>query len=159
MLNDMLSDFEFLFYLLPKVIVATICGLLVGYERELKQKVAGIRTNILICVGCAILTSISFYLSKDNPSIDPTRIIGQIITGIGFLGAGVIVKNDDKIVGVTTAAFIWIISSIGILIGTISSLLIPIVLTLGLLLISYIFGIFENYLKKTKLEKIEQNRN
>lgn len=155
----MLSDFEFLFYLLPKVIVATICGLLVGYERELKQKVAGIRTNILICVGCAILTSISFYLSKDNPSIDPTRIIGQIITGIGFLGAGVIVKNDDKIVGVTTAAFIWIISSIGILIGTISSLLIPIVLTLGLLLISYIFGIFENYLKKTKLEKIEQNRN
>lgn len=154
----MLSDFEFLFYLLPKVLVATICGLLVGYERELKQKVAGIRTNILICVGCAILTSISFYLSKENPAVDPTRIIGQIITGIGFLGAGVIVKNDDKIVGVTTAAFIWIISSIGILIGTISSILIPIILTIGLLVISYIFGKFENYLKKVKIEKIEQNR-
>jgi len=134
--------------LLPKVIIATICGLIIGYDREVKQKVAGIRTNILICVGCTILTSISFYLAKDNPNIDPTRIIGQIITGIGFLGAGVIMKHDDKIIGVTTAAFIWVISSIGILIAVTNSFFIPIILTFGLLIISRIFEKVETYLKK-----------
>ena len=134
--------------LLPKVIIATICGLIIGYDREIKQKVAGIRTNILICVGCTILTSISFYLAKDNSNIDPTRIIGQIITGIGFLGAGVIMKHDDKIIGVTTAAFIWVISSIGILIAVTNSFLIPVILTFGLLIISRIFEKVETYLKK-----------
>ena len=126
-------------FIIPKIIISTICGLIIGYDREIKQKVAGIRTNILICVGCTILTSLSFYLSKDNPNIDPTRIVGQIITGIGFLGAGVIMKHDDKIIGVTTAAFIWIVSSIGILVGSTSSFILPILLTLGLLLISRIF--------------------
>ena len=51
-------------FIFPKVLIATICGLIIGYDREVKQKVAGIRTNILICVGCTILTSISFYLAK-----------------------------------------------------------------------------------------------
>ena len=73
---------EIMSVLIPKVFIATICGFIIGYDRELKQKVAGIRTNILICVGCAILTYIAFYLSKQNPVVDPTRIIGQIITGI-----------------------------------------------------------------------------
>jgi len=141
---------EIMSVLIPKVLIATICGFIIGYDREMKQKVAGIRTNILICVGCAILTYISFYLSKDNPMIDPTRIIGQIITGIGFLGAGVIMKNDDKIIGVTTAAFIWIISSIGILIGAIESFSIPIILTFGLLIISRIFEKIELYIKNIK---------
>lgn len=150
----MIIDPEFiplLTFLLPKILIATICGLIIGYDREIKQKVAGIRTNILICVGCTILTSISFYLARDNPNIDPTRIIGQIVTGIGFLGAGVIMKNDDKIIGVTTSAFIWVISSIGILIGIINSLLLPIVLTFGLLIISRIFERVETYIKNRNL--------
>ncbi len=137
-------------YILPKVLVATLCGLIIGYDREVKQKVAGIRTNILICVGCTILTSISFYLAKLNPTIDPTRIIGQIITGIGFLGAGVIMKNDDKIVGVTTAAFIWVASAIGILVASIDSILLPITLTIGLLLTSRFFEKIENFIKPKK---------
>jgi putative Mg2+ transporter-C (MgtC) family protein len=138
--------------LLPKVLIATICGLIIGYDREIKQKVAGIRTNILICVGCTILTATSFFLAKDNPNIDPTRIIGQIITGIGFLGAGVIMKNDDKIVGVTTAAFIWVISSIGILIACTNSFSTPIILTIGLLIISRIFEKVETYIKTKNKE-------
>ncbi len=138
--------------LLPKVLIATICGLIIGYDREIKQKVAGIRTNILICVGCTILTATSFFLAKDNPNIDPTRIIGQIITGIGFLGAGVIMKNDDKIVGVTTAAFIWVISSIGILIACTNSFSTPIILTIGLLIISRIFEKVETYIKNKNKE-------
>jgi putative Mg2+ transporter-C (MgtC) family protein len=137
-------------YILPKVLIATLCGLIIGYDREVKQKVAGIRTNILICVGCTILTSISFYLAKTNPLIDPTRIIGQIITGVGFLGAGVIMKTDDKIVGVTTAAFIWVASAIGILVASVNSILLPITLTLGLLLTSRFFEKIENYIKPKK---------
>jgi len=137
-------------FILPKILVATICGLIIGYDREIKQKVAGIRTNILICVGCTILTSISFYLAKSNPMIDPTRIIGQIITGIGFLGAGVIMKHDDKIVGVTTAAFIWVASAMGILIASVDSFLLPIILTLGLLFTSRFFEKIENFIKPKK---------
>jgi putative Mg2+ transporter-C (MgtC) family protein len=82
--------------------------------------------------------------------IDPTRIIGQIITGIGFLGAGVIMKHDDKIVGVTTAAFIWIASAMGILVASIDSFLLPITLTIGLLLTSRFFEKIENFIKPKK---------
>lgn len=137
-------------FIFPKVLIATICGLIIGYDREVKQKVAGIRTNILICVGCTILTSISFYLAKTNPLIDPTRIIGQIITGVGFLGAGVIMKTDDKISGVTTAAFIWIASAMGILVAAVNSVLLPITLTFGLLIISRFFEKIENIIKPKK---------
>jgi putative Mg2+ transporter-C (MgtC) family protein len=143
--------FTLLPFLLPKLLVATICGVIVGYDREIKQKTAGIRTNILICVGCALFTSLSFYISKTN-NIDPTRIIGQIITGIGFLGAGVIMKHDDKIIGVTTAAFIWIVSAIGVLVG-IGSYITPVLLTIGLIIISRIFERIEKYIKNQQENK------
>jgi putative Mg2+ transporter-C (MgtC) family protein len=133
-------------FFLPKIIIATFCGLIIGIEREFKQKVAGIRTNVLICVGCTILSSLSFFLSNHHDMVDPTRIIGQIITGIGFLGAGVIVKNDDKIIGVTTAAFIWVASAIGIMVGS-GLYIIPIILTIGLLLISRVFEKIEVFIK------------
>jgi len=144
-LNFQKEIIDFISFFLPKIIIATICGLLIGIEREIKQKVAGIRTNILICVGCTILSSLSFYLTNQY-DIDPTRIIGQIVTGIGFLGAGVIMKNDDKIVGVTTAAFIWIVSAIGIMIGT-GFLITPVILTVGLIIISRIFESLEIFIK------------
>ena len=146
---EKILDYEFLI-ILPglflKVLIATICGAIIGYDREVKQKVAGLRTNILICVGCAIFTASSFFISDTLSNIDPTRIIGQIITGIGFLGAGVIVKHDDKVVGVTTAAFIWIISAIGVLIGC-GFFILPIVLSVGLLMVSKFFEKVETYIK------------
>ena len=145
-------------YFIPKVIVATICGVIIGIDRELKQKVAGVRTFILICVGCAIFTSISTLMS-DGTTYDPTRIIGQIITGIGFLGASVVIRNDDKIVGVTTAAFIWCVSAIGVLAG-LGAIWTPIILTIGLLIVSLIFEKFEIYIKKIKLlNKNGESRN
>jgi putative Mg2+ transporter-C (MgtC) family protein len=145
-------------YFIPKVIVATICGVIVGIDRELKQKAAGVRTFILICVGCAIFTSISTLMS-DGTTYDPTRIIGQIITGIGFLGASVVIRNDDKIVGVTTAAFIWCVSAIGVLAG-LGAIWTPIILTIGLLIVSLIFEKFEIYIKKIKLlNKNGESRN
>lgn len=147
-----------LIHFLPQVMIATICGFIVGYDRELKNKVAGIRTNILICVGCALFTSISFHLTKDSYNVDPTRIIGQIITGIGFLGAGAIIKNDDKITGMTTAAFVWVISSIGVMIGC-GFVIIPIILTFGLVLISRGFEKFEKYLKEQHSKTTTKGKN
>lgn len=145
-LNFQKEIIDFIPFFLPKMVVATVCGLLIGIERELKQKVAGIRTNILICVGCTILSSLSFYLAQQYDLVDPTRMIGQIITGIGFLGAGVIMKMEDKIVGVTTAAFIWIVSAIGIMIGS-GFLISPVILTIGLIIISRIFESLEIFIK------------
>jgi putative Mg2+ transporter-C (MgtC) family protein len=81
------------------------------------------------------------------PNIDPTRIIGQIATGIGFLGAGAIVKSDQKVTGVTTAAFIWAMSGISILIGS-NMYLIPVTVTLFLVFITWLFEKFEDRLHR-----------
>lgn len=134
--------------LLTKVFIASLCGLIIGIDRELKNKVAGIRTFLLICVGCCIYTSLSFLISQSH-SVDPTRIIAQIVTGIGFLGAGVIFKNEDKVVGVTTAAFIWVVSAIGVLVG-LGAIVTPIVLTLGLVVVSLALEKIEQQIKKRK---------
>lgn len=144
-------EFELLQYFGVRVLVATICGLIVGIERERKDKAAGLRTNVLICVGVSIMTAASFYYAQIDPKIDVTRIIGQIITGLGFLGGGVIFRTENKVVGVTTAAFIWIMASIGILIGS-GIYIISIVLTLGLVLMSLLFERLEVRIKRDKHE-------
>lgn len=142
--NEILSVFP---YFITKIVVSTICGMIIGMDRQIKNKVAGVRTFILISVGCSIYTSISFLISNNN--IDPSRIISQIITGVGFLGAGVIFKLEDKVIGVTTAAFIWCISAIGILCG-LGLVWTPIILSFGLLSISLLFELLEPLLKKIK---------
>lgn len=134
-----------------KVLVATLCGAIIGWERELKNKVAGIRTNVLVCVGACLLTATSLLLS-DYYNSDPTRIIGQIITGVGFLGGGVIFKVNDKVTGVTTASFIWVMCAIGVMCG-VGLLLLPVILTLGLLAISLIFHKLEKRIDNYKENK------
>lgn len=119
---------------IPKIITATLCGAVVGFDRELKNKVAGIKTYILICVGTTLFTQISFFISGDRH--DPTRIISQIITGIGFLGAGMIFKGEQRVHGLTTAAFVWIVAALGVLIGC-GGELVAIALTVGLLITLY----------------------
>lgn len=94
---------------------AMLCGGAIGLERQLRGKVAGMRTSILICLGTSFFVSLGVSLSP--PPLDPTRVLGQVVTGIGFLGAGVILARGDRIVGVTTAAVIWVLASIGSLIG------------------------------------------
>jgi putative Mg2+ transporter-C (MgtC) family protein len=145
-------EIELMKFILPKILIATICGLIIGWERELKNKVAGLRTIVLICVGSCIFTIASFLVSKYYGGGDPTRIISNIVTGIGFLGGGVIMKHDDKIIGVTTAAFIWVISGIGILCGM-GTILMPIILTIGLLFISSYFERVERFIKKSDNNK------
>ncbi len=146
------NEYEFFIQrLLPQFITATLCGLIIGYGREKRHKPAGIRTLILICVGCTLYSSLGFYLAEKNVNIDPTRIIGQIATGIGFLGAGAIVKSDKKVTGVTTAAFIWAVSGISILIGS-NMYIIPIVLTILLVIVTWLFEFIE---KKVHSDHIE----
>jgi putative Mg2+ transporter-C (MgtC) family protein len=139
-----LTQIEFFSVYFIKIITATLCGIIVGAEREYKYKPAGVRTMVLICAGCAILTTLAFDIS---PASDPSRIIAQIITGIGFLGGGVIIKIEDRIIGVTTASFIWVMAAIGIMIG-IGHICSAIALTVGLLVISVILVYVEDFIKR-----------
>ncbi|MCF7956552.1 MAG: MgtC/SapB family protein [Phycisphaerae bacterium] len=93
---------------------AALCGIIIGLERQLSGKAAGIRTSTLICMGAYFFTAISGILGEDAYS---ARVIGQIVTGIGFIGAGVIIGREGIVLGVTTAAVIWVLAAIGIMIG------------------------------------------
>jgi len=95
------------------LLLAVVFGGFIGAEREYRGKPAGLRTNILICLGSCIFTIISTTLSGS----DPGRISAQIVTGIGFLGAGAIIHSGIGIHGLTTAAVIWVVASVGMACG------------------------------------------
>ncbi|MFA6127145.1 MAG: MgtC/SapB family protein [Bacteroidales bacterium] len=97
-----------------RLLVAMVAGFLIGLERQLHHKSAGVRTNGLVAMGSAIFVLISLEITQDRGG-DVTRIIGQIVTGIGFLGAGVILHQGINVQGLTTAATIWCSSAIGCL--------------------------------------------
>jgi putative Mg2+ transporter-C (MgtC) family protein len=88
---------------------------IIGLERQLQGKPVGIRTSSLICIGTYVFVAMSRHIS--NASTDPSRITGQVVTGIGFLGAGVMLAKNGSIIGVTSAAAIWILAAIGMTIG------------------------------------------
>ncbi|OKY74118.1 MAG: hypothetical protein BM485_15000 [Desulfobulbaceae bacterium DB1] len=94
---------------------AILCGSIVGFERQLRGKPAGIRTSILICLGTALFISLGVEFTNDNS--DMTRVLGQVVTGIGFLGAGVILSREGIVLGVTSAAVVWVLAATGSLIG------------------------------------------
>ncbi len=97
------------------VLCAMLCGLIVGVEREHRQKPAGLRTVMLICVGSTIFTLASILIAGTHS--DPGRIAAQVVTGIGFLGAGAIIRDRGTVVGMTTGATIWTVAAIGVVIG------------------------------------------
>jgi putative Mg2+ transporter-C (MgtC) family protein len=97
------------------ILLAVACGIAVGLERELKHKPAGLRTNVLICLGAAVFTIISRRMAGGQDSI--TRIAAQVVTGVGFLGAGAVIQDRGGIYGLTTAATIWLVASIGMACG------------------------------------------
>jgi putative Mg2+ transporter-C (MgtC) family protein len=93
-----------------------LCGAIIGTERQLRGKPVGIRTSTLITLGTYLFIAAS--MAVGNNMTDPSRIIGQVITGIGFLGAGVMMSKDGVVVGVTSAATIWSLAAIGVSIST-----------------------------------------
>jgi putative Mg2+ transporter-C (MgtC) family protein len=122
---------------------AILCGGIIGLERQLRGKAAGIRTSILICLGTELFVGLGASFAGDR--VDPTRVLGQVVTGIGFLGGGVILAREGGVVGVTSAAVIWVLAALGSLIG-LGHLLGALVLTLvtvGLLIgVEFLESIF-----------------
>jgi putative Mg2+ transporter-C (MgtC) family protein len=119
----MTEEFSWFVSVLPMILirsgVAILCGGLIGIERERRGKAAGFRTNTLICLGSAIYMFASdlLFLRLGITNTDPTRIAAQVVTGIGFLGAGTIIQSQGTVTGLTTAATIWVVAGIGVLIG------------------------------------------
>jgi putative Mg2+ transporter-C (MgtC) family protein len=119
-----LTNLELIEFIALKMFFAVACGFVVGLERKIHGASAGFKTQILVCVGSMLFTVIPF-LSDPAAASESARIIGQIVTGVGFLGAGAIMHGGghgsghgrDQVVGLTTAAWIWFTASIGILIG------------------------------------------
>ena len=104
-----------------KIILTMILSGIIGLEREIRNKWAGLRTHILVGVGSALIVLTSFFIFaiyKDITAIDPTRIISNIVTGIGFLCAGTIIRGGTHVSGLTTAATLWIVSGIGMAVGS-----------------------------------------
>ncbi len=118
---------------------AVLCGAIVGLERQLHGKPAGVRTSILICLSTAVF--IHLGASGLGANGDPTRVLGQLVTGVGFLGGGVMISREGIVSGVTTAAVIWILAAIGAAIGmghvlgavTLSIVTVAILVGIGLL--------------------------
>src|SRR5215831_14690396 len=100
---------------LVRIAAAAALGGLVGLERELDEKAAGLRTHMLVAVGSALFTLVGAYGFTDFPAsqVDPTRVAAQVVTGIGFLGAGIIFRQGFTIRGLTTAASLWLVAAIG----------------------------------------------
>src|SRR6202041_3546264 len=111
MLHDLNS------YILLRLLLPAFLGGLVGLERQLRHKPAGIRTNLMICFGAALFTIISYEMAGEVQG-DHTRIAAQIIPGIGFIGAGVVIRERGAIMGITSAATIFVMASIGMAVGS-----------------------------------------
>lgn len=109
-----------LFIITFKVILSVFLSGLIGFEREMRQKGAGLRTHILVGLGSTLIVLTSLHLFdiyKEVTVIDPTRMITGIVTGVGFLCAGTIIQAESRVRGLTTAAALWIVSGVGIAVG------------------------------------------
>lgn len=129
-----------------RVGAALLSGLLIGIERELRNKNAGLKTNALVSLGAAVFVLVSLHF-RNEPSVDITRVMGQVVTGIGFIGAGVILHTGTTVRGLTTAATVWCSAGAGCLaaVGLYAELLI---LTLLIVFVNVFFGYLDNYINR-----------
>jgi putative Mg2+ transporter-C (MgtC) family protein len=132
-----------------KLILAALLGGIIGVEREIRDKPAGLRTNILICVGSTLFMSISTKVAQILGG-DPTRIAAQIISGIGFLGAGAVLHSHGFVLGLTTAATIWVVAGVGMALG--SGMYVVALFTTGMSLVTlYFLSFIEDKIQGRKL--------
>ncbi|MEK4058172.1 MULTISPECIES: MgtC/SapB family protein [unclassified Paenibacillus] len=143
-----------------RILMALLLGGLIGFEREVNNHAAGFRTHILVCVGSATIMLLSIYGFSDfadQPYVrmDPARLAAQVITGIGFLGAGAIIRMGSYVSGLTTAASIWVVAGIGLCAG--AGFYFGAVLAAFLVLVSlFVFNKWEKYMLR-KYRKYEMN--
>jgi len=127
-----------------RILVSVILGAIIGYERERSHKPAGLRTHIFVCMGSCLFTIASFFMIPENAggSADVTRIAAGVVAGISFIGAGSIIALRGDVKGLTTAASLWVMAAIGLMVGM-GNYLLPTVATI----ISYVI------LRLDRLEK------
>ena len=112
----MLSEWE----LFLKLVLSCVLGGIIGYERQSRRKSAGLRTNVLVCLGSCLIMVMSIGLYQDvegKTNADPARLAAQVVSGIGFLGAGAIMKEGLSVTGLTTAACLWVVAGVGLAVG------------------------------------------
>ena len=133
---DLSQLFDIAPYQWPAIGTAMFCGTIIGLERQLRGKPVGIRTSCLITLGTYLFLATTFLLQGNV--VDPSRVVGQVITGIGFLGAGVMLAKDGAVVGVTSAATIWVLVALGVMIA--SGHLMP-TIKLAVLVVIILYGV------------------
>lgn len=127
------ATFYYYFDFFLKCVVSLFLGGIIGYERAVRKKPAGVRTHALICVGACMLTFLSFHFSE---FADPARIAAQIVSGIGFIGAGTIFVSRQRVQGLTSAATVWVCAAVGMMVGANMTVLAIIsVLSISLMLV------------------------
>lgn len=101
-----------------KILIAVLVGGLIGLERESASRPAGLRTHILVCVASALVMDMNLMMAKEYFTADPMRLGAQVISGMGFLGAGTIIKEGASVKGLTTAAGLWSVACLGLVVGS-----------------------------------------
>lgn len=134
--------------LLWALVVAVLLGGAIGLERELRGKAAGLRTNILICLGATLFTHLSLHI--DAVRGDPARIAAQVVVGVGFLGAGTILHGRGSVTGLTSAATIWLVAAIGMAVGA-GAVFEAAGATLLVLIVLRALAAFEGYLQRHEM--------
>ena len=101
------------------MLLSTLLGTAVGWERQIGRKPAGLRTHTLVCMGSTLFVLLTEHAARDfgGGNVDPTRIIHGVVTGVGFLGAGSIMRQEGFVLGLTTAASVWMVAAIGVAVG------------------------------------------
>jgi putative Mg2+ transporter-C (MgtC) family protein len=136
--------------LVGRLLLAACLGGLIGLEREARQKAAGLRTNTLIALGSALFTLLSFATAWGTPT-DPSRVAAGIVTGVGFLGGGVILRTRGHVQGMTTAATIWVNSAIGMA-AAVGSYRLAVATTVITLAVLRVLGIVERRIERRNPE-------
>ena len=137
--------------ILLRCFVAILCGVVIGLERAWRAKPAGVRTHALISLGSCLFMGVSLLIAEESRRLgyttpDPARIAAQVVTGIGFLGAGVIIRNSGFVRGMTSAATIWAMAAIGLAAGA-GMLLTAVAVTFSIVIVLRLFDYMEKHLR------------
>ncbi len=156
-----MTEFDIIYLIGFKMFFAVLCGAIVGIEREIHHAQAGFKTQILICVGSMLFTVVPSLTASPTATTDAARVIAQIISGVGFLGAGAILHgSSSQVIGLTTAAWIWFTAAIGIMIGlehgvsaTFTTITLVIVISCARKIEQRMFNKAEHFLREVKEAK------
>ncbi len=144
--------------MIERLLISAVMGGLIGVERQMHEKPAGLRTHVLVCMGATLFTLLSLSFSNsDGSAVDVSRVAAGVVTGIGFLAAGSIFREKERVRGLTTAADLWVIAAIGLSIG-LGYYSVAVVATIITLIILMIGRVFDNYLDRKAMTLEQKNK-